>query len=126
MAAIESLLDREIVRELVKNGHRTFEEISEILQEEFPNKRGLSVKSLKRYCHMHEIKRRQNVADNELDEVVKSAVYKSGTGTRGRGHWDACVGTWDLGTRGEGRGDIWYGTRGRMGRGDVKCRGRGR
>ena len=38
------------------------------------NKRGLSVKSLKRYCHMHEIKRRQNVADNELDEVVKSAV----------------------------------------------------
>ena len=39
------------------------------------------------------------------------AVYKSGTGTRGRGHWDACVGTWDLGTRGEGRGDIWYGTR---------------
>ena len=57
MAAIESLLDREIVRELVENGHRTFEEISEILQEEFPNKRGLSVKSLKRYCHMHEIKR---------------------------------------------------------------------
>ena len=38
MAAIESLLYREIVRELVENGHRTFEEISEILQEEFPNK----------------------------------------------------------------------------------------
>ena len=46
-------------------------------------------------------------------------MYKSGTGTRGRGHWDACVGTWDLGTRGEGRGDIRYGTRGRMGRRDV-------
>ena len=44
------------------------------------------------------------------------AVYKSGTGTRGQGHWDACVGTWDLGTRGEGRGDIKHGTRGRMGR----------
>ena len=74
MAAIESLLDREVVRELVKNSHRTFEEISEVLQAEFPNKRGLSVKSLKRYYHMHEIKRRQKVADNELDEVVKSAV----------------------------------------------------
>ena len=36
--------------------------------------RTLSVKSLKRYYHMHEKKRRQNVADNELDEVVKSAV----------------------------------------------------
>ena len=45
------------------------------------------------------------------------AVYKSGTGTRGQGHWDARVGTWDLGTRGEGRGDIKHGTRGRMGRG---------
>ena len=74
MAAIESLLDSEVVRELVENSHRTFEEISEVLQAEFPNKRGLSVKSWKGYCHMHEIKRRQNVADNELDEVVKSAV----------------------------------------------------
>ena len=45
------------------------------------------------------------------------AVYKSGTGTRGRGHRDACVGTWDLGTRDEGLGDVKYGTRGR---GDVK------
>ena len=25
----------------------------------------------------------------------RAAVYKSGTGTSGRGHWDACVGTWD-------------------------------
>ena len=53
-------------------------------------------------------------------------MYKSGTGTRGQGHWDECVGTWDLRTRGEGRGDIKHGTRGRMGRGrgrgDVKYR----
>ena len=38
------------------------------------------------------------------------AVYKSGTGTRVRGHRDACVGTWDLGTRDEGLEDIKYGT----------------
>ena len=55
------------------------------------------------------------------------AVYKSGTGTRGRGHRDACVGTWDLGTRDEGLEDIKYGTRGRVGRGrgDVKHRDAG-
>ena len=47
----------------------------------------------------------------------KRAVYKSGTGTRGRGHRDACVGTWDVGTRDEGLEDIKYGTRGRVGRG---------
>ena len=34
------------------------------------------------------------------------AVYKSGTATMGRVHWDACVGTWDLGTRDEGLEDI--------------------
>ena len=44
-------------------------------------------------------------------------MYKTGTGTRGRGHWDACVGTWDSGTRDEGLGDINYGTQGRVGRG---------
>ena len=56
-----------------------------------------------------------------------TAVYKSGTGTRGRGHRDACVGTWDLGARDEGLEDIKYGTRGRVGRGrgDVKYRDAG-
>ena len=37
-----------------------------------------------------------------------------GTGTRGRGQRDACVGTWDLRTRDEGLEDIKYGTRGRQ------------
>ena len=55
------------------------------------------------------------------------AVYKSGTRTRGRGHRDACVGTWDLGTRDEGLENIKYGTQGRVGRGrgDVKSRDAG-
>ena len=45
-------------------------------------------------------------------------MYKiTGTGTRGRGHWDACVGTCDSGTRDERLGDIKYGTRGCVGRG---------
>ena len=59
-----------------------------------------------------------------LVTVMQGAVYKSGTGTRGRGHRDACVGTWDLGTRDEGLEDIKYGTRGRVGRerGEVKYR----
>ena len=34
------------------------------------------------------------------------AVYKSGTGTKGRGHRDVCVGTWDLGMQDEGLEDI--------------------
>ena len=54
-------------------------------------------------------------------------MYKSGTGTRGQGHRDACVGTWDLGTQDEGLEDINYGTWGcvRRGCGDVKNRDAG-
>ena len=37
---------------------------------------------------------------------VVRAVYKSGTGTRGQGHGDACVGTWDLGL-GDARRGTW-------------------
>ena len=60
-------------------------------------------------------------------DQFKLAVYKSGMGTRERGHQDACVGTWDvgtwdLGTRDEGLEDIKYGMRGRVGQGR---RGRG-
>ena len=43
-------------------------------------------------------------------------MNKSGTGTRGRGHWDAWggLGTWgrvgrDVGTSSMGRGDVWDG-----------------
>ena len=51
-----------------------------------------------------------------------SIVYKSGTGTRGQGHGDVCVGTWDFGASGTssmGRGDLRRGRQkqGRRGRG---------
>ena len=45
-------------------------------------------------------------------------MYKSGTGTSGPGHWDACVGTcdlvtqdevWDAGTCGTGTREVKYG-----------------
>ena len=45
-------------------------------------------------------------------------------GTRGQGHRDACVGTWDLGTQDEGLEDINYGTWG-QGRQKPERRGRG-
>ena len=56
-------------------------------------------------------------------------MYKSETGTRGRGHRDACVGTWgretrELRTSCMERGDVWDGDAGTsktgtQGTGDV-------
>ena len=72
--------------------------------------------------HMRDI--RKNVLPKFIKLCMETpclwAVYKSGTGTRGRGHRDAYVGTWDLGTRDEGLEDIKYGTWGRVGRGRQK------
>ena len=53
-------------------------------------------------------------------------MYKIGTGTRGRGHWDACVGTWgrernDLGTSIMRRGDLWDRDAGRQIQGRTGC-----
>ena len=51
-----------------------------------------------------------------LQVYLFTAVYKTGAGTRGRGHWDACLRTCDLGretrdlgTSSMGRGDVWDG-----------------
>ena len=46
-----------------------------------------------------------------------------GDGDIGTREWG--LGTWDLGTRDEGLEHIKYGTRGRVGRGDVKNRDSG-
>ena len=51
-----------------------------------------------------EIREKQAAAQESIAEE-KLAVYKSGTGTRGRGRGDTCVGTWDLRTSSMGRGD---------------------
>ena len=79
-------------------------------------------------------KRSTKVAKQLFVDYVKEkklrepgAVYKSGTGTRGRGHRDACVGTGTWGRETRELENFKYGTRGRVGRGrgDVKNRDAG-
>ena len=72
MVALADILSVEAVRDLVQN--HTLEEVSNILQTEFPNQRGLSVKSIKRFCQAHRIAKRNIVTDDELDQIAKSSV----------------------------------------------------
>ena len=73
MAALADILSVEAVRELVQN--HTLKEVSNILQTEFPNQRGLSVKSIKRFCQAHGIAKRNIVTDGlKLDQIVESSV----------------------------------------------------
>ena len=72
MAVLADILSVKAVHELVQN--HTLEEVSNILQTEFPNQRGLSVKSIKSFCQAHGIAKRNIVTDDELDQIVKSSV----------------------------------------------------
>ena len=77
------------------------------------------------YCYI--VGSSRNAFVVSIKELINWLCIKSGTRTRGRGHRDVCVGTWDLGTRDAGLEDIKYGTRGRVGRGcgDVNNRDAG-
>ena len=74
MAALEDVVSVETVRELVKNN--TLEDVSDILQMRFPNQRGLSIKSIKRFCQKHRIQKRNRVTDDELDQLVQASVQQ--------------------------------------------------
>ena len=72
MAALADISSVEAVRELVQN--HTLKEVSNILQTEFPNQRGLTVKSKKRFCQAQGMAKRNIVTDDELDQIVESSV----------------------------------------------------
>ena len=74
MVALADILSVEAVRELVQN--HTLEEVSNILQTEFPNQRGLRVKSIKRFCQAQGLAKRNIVTDDELDQIVESSVLQ--------------------------------------------------
>uniref|UniRef100_A0A1X7UV32 Uncharacterized protein n=1 Tax=Amphimedon queenslandica TaxID=400682 RepID=A0A1X7UV32_AMPQE len=68
-------IDPDIVAKFQKDG-LTYGEISVILEEEYGQQRGLSERSVRRYCKKHGIEKRD---DEEIDEVVEEAVQESFT-----------------------------------------------
>lgn len=53
-----------------KNG-RTYAEISEQLKQMFPSQKGLSERSVRRFCKLHRLTK---MDEEEVDEVVEQAV----------------------------------------------------
>ena len=56
-----------------KNGS-SYKEISEELRALFPGVRGLSVKSLKRFCNSHHLHATSRISDNALDILVACGI----------------------------------------------------
>ena len=66
---------QEYVEHLVRTG-KTHKQISEILLRQNPGKRGLSERSVRRYCEGKGISRRSYVDDAALDDLVSDCVSK--------------------------------------------------
>ena len=68
----------EHIAQLVLNEGRSNAQISEILQRLYPNQRGLSERSVRRFCCENGISRRSGLNDDTLQEVVNkvSSVHQ--------------------------------------------------
>ena len=68
---MDGIIDSEEVKDMVYQG-LTHQQVSETLQARFPNiSRGLSVRSVRRFCDQHSIHKPSGA---ELDSIVEDAV----------------------------------------------------
>lgn len=74
MAALEEFKD--FVREKVVMERCTHKQVSDQLQQFFPGERGFSVRSVERFCKDKGISKTADIDDQNLDEVVTSAVLQ--------------------------------------------------
>ena len=74
MAALNNILDPEFVRFLLVDNNLNYSEILEEIKSHFPDFKGCSLRSLKRFCSQHGIKKQMPVSDEAIDVVVRSAV----------------------------------------------------
>ena len=65
-----------LIREEVVVAKKTYAEISQDLQESFPNERGFSVRSIRRFCECHNIHLRSQLSDQQVDMLVTSGISK--------------------------------------------------
>ena len=74
MAALEQFED--FVREKIVVERCTHKQINDELQQSLPGEKGFSVRSVERFCSNKEISKTCDIEDQDLDEVVRSAVLQ--------------------------------------------------
>ena len=71
---LESLVSEALVRDLVLKRY-THKQISEYLKYLIPSTRGISARSVERYCAIHNIHyRNKNITSEEVNSIVADAV----------------------------------------------------
>ena len=52
----------------------SYEDLLVVIKNRYPNPRGCSLRSVKRFCCYHGIKKRMSVADGTVDIAVQAAI----------------------------------------------------
>lgn len=78
MAALKNLPGAEdLIRCLVVNDQETYEQVSEELQRVYPDiLRGLSTRSVRRFCYSEGIYRRSRLSNDQLERMVSNCVQR--------------------------------------------------
>ena len=72
---MERLDLKENIEKLVKSG-KTYEVISKELKDQNPDWCGLSARSVRRFCHDHQIDKKSLLEKEKLDSIVKQEVLQ--------------------------------------------------
>ena len=65
-----------LIRELVVEDRRSQKEISDGLRRRYPTVRGLSSRSVRRFCETHDIHCTSRLSDLELDTYIRNGVAR--------------------------------------------------
>ena len=65
-----------LVRKLVVEDRRSHRDISDELRRRYPTMRGLSARSVRRFCEIYGIHSTSRVSDLELDTYVRNCVAR--------------------------------------------------
>lgn len=74
MAALENILDEVFVRSFLLEESNSHEDLVDVIKNRFPNLKGCSLRSVKRYCSEHGIKKRKPASDETVDIAVQGAI----------------------------------------------------
>ena len=76
MAALEELEDMKAVIEEKLSQGLTYVDISRQIQEQYPNVKGFSIRSIERFCASHGLHKTSRLSQHELQKVVTTAVHQ--------------------------------------------------
>ena len=74
MAALKNILDEIFVRRFLIEENNSYEDLLAVIKNRYPNLRGFSLRSVKRFRSYHGIKKRISFANETVDIAVQGAI----------------------------------------------------